>query len=99
MAHAGAIRPTPDAGTLLQRLRRPRSVLPGFGIRERDGAIGIHFERAIEMRCTKGLRADLVENTQRITDVEEVMVRRHPEQWFWLMRRWKEHYPELYERK
>jgi KDO2-lipid IV(A) lauroyltransferase len=40
-----------------------------------------------------------VTNTQRITDVVERMVRRHPEQWFWLMRRWKEHYPELYERK
>jgi len=27
------------------------------------------------------------------------MVRRHPEQWHWMMRRWKEHYPELYEQK
>jgi KDO2-lipid IV(A) lauroyltransferase len=48
------------------------------------------------MRRTKDLRADLVENTQRITDVVEQVVREHPEQWFWLMRRWKEHYPHLY---
>jgi KDO2-lipid IV(A) lauroyltransferase len=80
-------------------LRCRSAVLPGFGIRERDGAIGIHFEPEIEMRRTRNLRADLVANTQRITDVVEGMVRRHPEQWFWLMRRWKEHYPELYDNK
>jgi KDO2-lipid IV(A) lauroyltransferase len=88
---------TPAVAMLALRCRS--AVLPGFGIRERDGAIGIHFEREIEMRRTKDLRTDLVTNTQRITDVVERMVRRHPEQWFWLMRRWKEHYPELYERK
>jgi KDO2-lipid IV(A) lauroyltransferase len=86
---------TPAVAMLALRCRS--AVLPSFGIRERDGGIGIHFEREIEMRRTKDLRADLVTNTQRITDVVERMVRRHPEQWFWLMRRWKEHYPQLYE--
>jgi KDO2-lipid IV(A) lauroyltransferase len=86
---------TPAVAMLALRCRS--AVLPGFGIRERDGGIGIHFEQEIEMRRTKDLRADLVANTQRITDVVERMVRRHPEQWFWLMRRWKEHYPQLYE--
>lgn len=85
---------TPAVAMLALRCRS--TVLPGFGIRGRDGVIGIHFEREIEMRRTKDLRADLVTNTQRITDVVEQMVRRHPEQWFWLMRRWKEHYPQLY---
>jgi hypothetical protein len=56
-----------------------------FCIREADGRIGIHAEPEIEMRRTKDLRADLVANTQRITDVVEAMVQRHPEQWFWLM--------------
>jgi len=86
---------TPAVAMLALRCRS--AVLPSFGIRERDGGIGIHFEQEIEMRRTKDLRADLVTNTQRITDVVERMVRRHPEQWFWLMRRWKEHYPQLYE--
>jgi len=31
--------------------------------------------------------------------VVEGMVRQHPEQWHWVMKRWKDHYPELYERK
>jgi len=88
---------TPAVAMLALRCRA--AVLPTFCIREPDDRIGIHAEPEIEMRRTKDLRADLVANTQRITDVVEGMVRRHPEQWFWLMRRWKEHYPELYEKK
>jgi KDO2-lipid IV(A) lauroyltransferase len=86
---------TPAVALLALRCRSP--VLPSFCIREPDGAIGIRFEPEIEMRRTKDLRADLAANTQRITDVVERMIRRYPEQWFWLMRRWKEHYPHLYE--
>ncbi|HWR91654.1 MAG TPA: lysophospholipid acyltransferase family protein [Desulfobacterales bacterium] len=88
---------TPAVAMLALRCRA--AVLPTFSLREPDGRIGVHAEPEIEMRRTRNLRADLVTNTQRITDVVEGMVRRHPEQWFWLMRRWKEHYPELYEKK
>jgi len=88
---------TPAVAMLALRCRA--AVLPTFSLREPDGRIGIHAEPEIEMRRTRNLRADLVTNTQRMTDVVEGMVRRYPEQWFWLMRRWKEHYPELYEKK
>jgi len=86
---------TPAVAMLALRCRTP--VLPVYCIREPDGFLGIHALPAVEMRRTKDLRADLVENTQRITDVVEQVVREHPEQWFWLMRRWKEHYPHLYQ--
>jgi KDO2-lipid IV(A) lauroyltransferase len=86
---------TPAVAMLALRCRCP--VLPSFCIRDPDGVIGIRFEPEIEMRRTKDLRADLVANTQRITDMVERMVRQHPEQWHWLMRRWKEHYPQLYQ--
>jgi KDO2-lipid IV(A) lauroyltransferase len=88
---------TPAVAMLALRCRA--AVLPTFSLREPDGRIGVHAEPEIEMRRTRNLRADLVTNTQRITDVVEGMVQRYPEQWFWLMRRWKEHYPELYEKK
>jgi KDO2-lipid IV(A) lauroyltransferase len=85
---------TPAVAMLALRCRAP--VVPTFCIREPDGLIGIHAEPAVEMRRSKDLRADLVENTQRITDLVERMVRKYPEQWHWLMKRWKEHYPQLY---
>jgi KDO2-lipid IV(A) lauroyltransferase len=86
---------TPAVAMLALRCRCP--VVPVFCVREPDGVIGIHGYPPIEMRRSRDLRDDLVENTQRITDVIERVVREHPEQWHWLMRRWKEHYPQLYE--
>ncbi len=86
---------TPAAAMLALRCRCP--VIPMFCVWEPDGTMGVHAAPALEMMRTKDLRADLIENTQRITDAVERMVRRYPEQWFWLMKRWKEHYPQLYE--
>jgi KDO2-lipid IV(A) lauroyltransferase len=86
---------TPAAAMLALRYRCP--VVPMFCVREADGSLSIHAEPALEMLRTSDLRADLVENTQRVTAAVERMVRRYPEQWFWLMKRWKEHYPQLYE--
>jgi KDO2-lipid IV(A) lauroyltransferase len=86
---------TPAAAMLALRRRCP--VIPMFCVREPGGALGIYAEPALEMLRTSDLRADLVENTQRITGAVERMVRRYPEQWFWLMKRWKEHYPHIYE--
>lgn len=86
---------TPAAAMLALRCRCP--VVPVFCLREADGTIGIQVGAPIEMLRSRDLRRDLVVNTQRITDVVEGMVRQHPEQWHWLMRRWKEHYPQLYE--
>jgi KDO2-lipid IV(A) lauroyltransferase len=86
---------TPAVAMLALRCRCP--VIPMFCIRESDGMLDIYAQPAVEMRRSDDLRADLVENTQRITDVVERMIRRHPEQWQWLMKRWKEHYPHLYQ--
>jgi len=86
---------TPAAAMLALRCRC--LVLPVFCLREADGTIGIQVGAPIDMIRTRDLRHDLQVNTQRITDVVEDMVRRHPEQWHWLMKRWKDHYPHLYE--
>ena len=42
-----------------------------------------------EVERTGDLQDDVRHNTQRFTDVFEEMVRRHPEQWLWMHKRWK----------
>jgi KDO2-lipid IV(A) lauroyltransferase len=85
---------TPAAAMLALRCRAP--VVPAFSHRDPDGRIIVSCGEPIEMRRSGDLRADLRENTQRITAAVEQAVRAHPGQWHWMMKRWKDYYPDLY---
>jgi KDO2-lipid IV(A) lauroyltransferase len=85
---------TPAAAFLSIRCKAP--VLPIFCIRETNGQLTIHVDAPLEIEWTGDLRSDVQTNTQLITDTVERMVRKYPEQWFWIHKRWKKYYPHLY---
>jgi KDO2-lipid IV(A) lauroyltransferase len=85
---------TPAAAMIALRCKSP--IIPAFCHRSADGKLIIRVERPIEIQRTKDLRADLQTNTQLITDRIERAVRNYPEQWNWMLKRWKEFYPDLY---
>ena len=70
-------------------LRTGAAVIPSFGLPMPDGKYRMVYEHQIEPP-----RADaadpIVELTQRCTDVLEMYVRRHPELWLWMHRRWRD---------
>ncbi|HUA34644.1 MAG TPA: 4'-phosphopantetheinyl transferase superfamily protein [Candidatus Binataceae bacterium] len=65
-------------------------VIPGSSYREPDGTHVLHFEDPLETIDTGNADADLRANTQMYNAALERMIYRHPEQWFWLHRRWKD---------
>ena len=73
-------------------LRTGAAVIPSFGLPTPDGKYRMVYEHPIEPP-----RADaadpIVEFTQRCTDVLEMYVRRHPELWLWMHRRWRDDDP------
>jgi len=85
---------TPAASLLAMRCKSP--VLPGFCTRNEDGEFTIRLEPPLVLKRTGDLSADLRTNTQIMTDAIEKMVRKYPEQWFWVHKRWRKHYPHLY---
>ncbi len=85
---------TPAAALLALRCKSP--VIPIFSHRNRKGELVIKAERPVEIKRTGNLRSDLQTNTQLITDRVERAVRKNPEQWNWILKRWKEFYPDLY---
>ena len=85
---------TPAAAFLSIRCQSP--VLPIFCVRQPSGRLVLMVQPALEMKRTGDLRADIQANTQMITDVVEEFVRRYPDQWFWVHKRWKKYYPDLY---
>jgi Kdo2-lipid IVA lauroyltransferase/acyltransferase len=71
-------------------LRTDAAVVPGFTIwDEKLGKYRLRFDPALELIRTGDLEADIVANTQMFTRVIEDYVRKYPEQWLWVHRRWK----------
>jgi Kdo2-lipid IVA lauroyltransferase/acyltransferase len=81
-------------------LRTDAAVVPGFTIWDESmGKYRLRFDPAVELIRTGELEADIVANTQKFTKVIEEYVRKYPDQWLWVHRRWKtrpEGQPALY---
>lgn len=87
---------TASPAAALLALRCNSLVLPAFCVRRSDGQLTIQVKTPFELTRTGDLRSDIQSNTQRMIDVVEEMVRTYPDQWFWLLKPWKVHHPNLY---
>ncbi len=71
-------------------LRTDAAVVPGFTIWDRElGKYRLRFDPALELVRTGDPEADIVANTAKFTKVIEEYVRKYPDQWLWVHRRWK----------
>ena len=71
-------------------LRTDAAVVPTFTIWDAElGKYRLRFDPAVELLRTGDLEADIKANTQRFTSIIEDYVRKYPEQWLWVHRRWK----------
>jgi KDO2-lipid IV(A) lauroyltransferase len=71
-------------------LRTDAAVVPGFTIWDESlRKYRLRFDPALELVRTGDLEADIITNTQKFTQVIEEYVRKYPEQWLWVHRRWK----------
>ncbi len=65
-------------------LRTGAAVLPVYLVRGRSGRLQLVIEPEMEMVRTGEMGADLAANTDRIMRLLEELVRRYPDQWYWL---------------
>jgi len=65
-------------------------VLPAASWREADGRHVLRFENPLELVEREDLGEEIRLNTRRFNASLERMILRHPEQWWWVHRRWKE---------
>lgn len=77
------------AGLALLASRTGTPVVPCYTFRQPDGYQVAVFEEPIQLDDGPSAK-DITVMTQRYTDKLEAIVRRHPEQWMWIHRRWKE---------
>jgi KDO2-lipid IV(A) lauroyltransferase len=71
-------------------LKTDAAVLPGFLLwSDAERRYVLHFGEALTLVRTGDADADALTNTARFTAVIESYVRRYPDQWLWMHRRWK----------
>ena len=71
-------------------LRTDAAVVPGFTIWDPVlRKYRLHFDPAVELVRTGNDETDIAANTQLFTKIIEDYVRRYPDQWLWVHRRWK----------
>jgi KDO2-lipid IV(A) lauroyltransferase len=69
-------------------LRTGAPVIPAFALPLPGGRYRLIYEHAVEPPAADSADA-IREFTQRCTDVLEMYIRRHPELWLWMHRRWR----------
>jgi len=70
-------------------LKMDTPVIPGFSVRKKDGLYHIILEEEVNLVRTGDRTVDIEENTALFTRIIEAQVRRYPDQWLWVHRRWK----------
>jgi len=76
-------------GLAIFALRSHAPVIPAYTYREADGKCVVVFEAEIPVQQTEDHEADVSKMTQIYTSQLEKFVKKYPEQWMWLHRRWK----------
>ncbi len=88
------------AGVATLALRTGAIVLPGYIVWDEAAKIHrLHFEPPIETISTGNRDEDVQVNTANYTKAIETIVRRFPDQWLWIHRRWRTRpvgEPEIY---
>jgi KDO2-lipid IV(A) lauroyltransferase len=83
------------SGVARVALRTDAAVVPAFTIwDEVIGKYRIHFDPALTLIRSGNTEADVVANTALFTRVLEDYVRKYPDQWLWVHRRWKTRPPD-----
>ena len=74
-------------GPVSLALRSGAAVLPVYLIRNDAGGLELVVEEEMQLTRTGDLHADVQVNTDRIMERLETLIRRYPDQWYWLTAR------------
>ena len=78
------------AGLARFALHTDAAVVPGYTLWDKSlGKYRLCYEPALPLARSGDDQADIIENTQRFTSALEAIIRKAPEQWLWVHRRWK----------
>jgi Kdo2-lipid IVA lauroyltransferase/acyltransferase len=78
-----------NRGLAMFALRYGTPVVPAYNIRGTDGRYQIIFEPHLPVVTTGDARQDMIKNTALYNRAIEQFIRKAPDHWFWVHRRWR----------
>jgi len=88
------VRHTPSAAILGRRFNA--LIIPAFITSEDHQHYEITFYEPIITEKTENKEKDILESVQKQAKITEEVIRKKPEEWFWLHQRWKNQFEEYY---
>ena len=76
-------------GMAILAARTGAAVIPVFSHRKKDGRYHIEIHPRLYLIDTGDVKKDIILNSALFNRVLEKQVKKHPEQWFWVHRRWR----------
>jgi KDO2-lipid IV(A) lauroyltransferase len=76
-------------GPVVLAMRYDLKIIPVFIRLNKGFTYHIEVKEPLHLEFTEDKKRDLVVNTQKCSDAYERIIRRYPEQWVWMHRRWK----------
>ncbi len=73
-------------------------IIPLFVSEQNDSHVTIKFYDPIEVAQSDDSERDILEATQKQSDLLEAVIRQNPKLWFWCHRRWRTEHSEIYKR-
>lgn len=65
-------------------------IIPGYCVRKSPGHYEVTLMPEVELVCSEDSKKDIIDHSLRFNQIVESMIRKCPEQYFWLHDRWKE---------
>ena len=87
---------TPALAVLAMRTGAP--VLPVFMVRNGHQKHRLVIKEPLQLVDTGNVKKDVEANTQLMNQTLESMIRKYPDQWFWVHRRWERKKEKVYRR-
>ena len=88
------VRHTPAAAILARRF--DALIIPAFITTDDQDHYKITFYEAIQTEKTDDKERDILDSVQKQAKITEEIIRKKPEAWFWLHKRWKNQFEECY---
>jgi len=88
------VRHTPSAAILARRF--DALIIPAFITTEDHHHYEITFYEPIITKKSEDKERDIFESVQEQARITEEIIRKKPEEWFWLHKRWKNKFEEYY---